>query len=62
MWMPSNFGVQYDTFYDGQIQQDASKYLLMLIEVINKARHLIVVLVMIVPHGFLYLISYFHLC
>ena len=28
--------VQYDTFYDGQIQQDGSECLLMLKEAINK--------------------------
>ena len=28
--------VQDDTFYKGQIQQDASEFLLMLIDVINK--------------------------
>ena len=37
MWMPLKFRlVNYDTFYNGQIQQDSTECLIMLIEVITK--------------------------
>ena len=54
--------VQYDKFYSGEQQEDASECLMMLIELINKGS---------VPYcgsndnnstGVLYLKSYFHLC
>ena len=54
--------VQYDTFYDSQMKQDGSKGLLKLIEVINTGSGPFMVLMIIIPQRFLYLMSYFHLC
>ena len=54
--------VQCDTFYEGQIQQDIMELLVMLIEVINKGSVPYCDSMMIIPQGFLHLISYFHLC
>ena len=44
--------VQHDIFYGGQILQDSSECLMMLIEIINKAQYHIVVLIIIIPWGF----------
>ena len=54
--------VQYDKFYSGEQQEDASECLMMLIKLINKVQYHIVVLMIIIRQGFLYLKSYFHLC
>ena len=54
--------VQYGTFCGCQIQQDSSECLMMLTKVVSKGSVPLVVLILIIPHGFLYLKSYFHLC
>ena len=53
--------VHHDTFYNGQIQQDSTECLLMLIDIINKGS-LPDLSSTTNPRGIHYLISCFHLC
>ena len=53
---------QYDKFYTGEQQEDASECLMMLIKLIKRAQYHIVVLMIIIRLGFINLKSYFHLC
>ena len=56
-WDRITWLVQYDIFYNGSIQQDATACLMMLIEVINKGSLPYCGVMMIITQGFLYLIS-----